>query len=185
MFLKMKLDELYKSRKIDMYCFISHLPEEEELKQHIHLAVNPNIRIDTRDLDDFLSEPDDNNDKPLGTCGIWYIIGKNNFYDWLLYVLHDLNYCHLKGYPDRKYVYSKYDFITSNQDYIINSVYEAYHQSNFAYNRTILDLVQNVPAKEIVKSGYININNMANFRYLTEFFQAADSNIKNKKELKL
>ena len=47
------------------YFFIYHIAEEDE-KDHIHLYIEPNTRIDTMDLQEFLEEPDPKNiQKPL------------------------------------------------------------------------------------------------------------------------
>ena len=55
------LNELVDSRQIRYYMWINHAPEEDELSYHKHLVVCPDERIDTRNLDDKLEEPDPDN----------------------------------------------------------------------------------------------------------------------------
>ena len=62
------LEKLYKSHKIDFYAYIKHTgemdPFGESEKDHIHLFLIPNKRINTSDLDDLFIEPVPNS-KPL------------------------------------------------------------------------------------------------------------------------
>ena len=52
-FLEQKLAELLRNHKIQDYFFIYHIAEEDEKKDHIHLYIEPNTRIDTMDLQEF------------------------------------------------------------------------------------------------------------------------------------
>lgn len=41
-YLRLKLDELIKAKKITFYAYIPHRKEEDENKDHIHLFLEPN-----------------------------------------------------------------------------------------------------------------------------------------------
>ena len=87
-FLKTVLEGLIRNHVIDFYCFINHLgeldPFGEREKDHTHLFIIPNHRINTCDLDIQFIEPVPNN-KPL-KCITWQT---SKIDDWILYVLHD------------------------------------------------------------------------------------------------
>ena len=146
-----KLNELVKSNKLDFFALISHKAEEDEKKDHDHLIIFPNTAVDTRELDAYLKCVPNENGETFGTCGIWHTVGKKNVSDWILYVLHDVMYMRIKGYTDRKYTYSEYDFLSSNQDGMDNLVYDAYHTSTFTFNRRVLDLI--IKSKDIKQTG--------------------------------
>ena len=112
-FLKIKLDELVKAKKISFYCFIKHKAEEDEKKDHIHLFVDPSAIIQTDDLKDNLIEFDPKNPTLPLTC----LTAKSckNFGDAYLYFKHDKAYLTSKG-QSRKYHYRFEDFRTSSED---------------------------------------------------------------------
>lgn len=87
------LEELFNTGTIEDYRFIKHFKEGPELKDHYHLIVFPNGRIDTFELRKMFEEPDPNNTKPLGCLPFRCSEPLN----WILYVLHDKEY--LKAHP--------------------------------------------------------------------------------------
>lgn len=108
------LDELFNTGTIEDYRFIIHYAEGPELKDHYHLMVFPNGRIDTFELRKMFEEPDPNNNLPLGCMPFRYSEPLN----WILYVLHDKEY--LKAHPkeddfdeeENKYRYQIEDIIS-------------------------------------------------------------------------
>lgn len=117
-FLALKLDELYKARKIQFYAFIKHQPEEDEKKAHFHVYVEPSSKIDTNDLKDVFIEKDPNgSNKPLKTLN-W---GKSDFSNWFWYSMHDPRYLASK-FESRKYSYHVEDFISSDDDELLCKV---------------------------------------------------------------
>lgn len=112
-FLERKLNELIDRRIIDFWAFIEHLPEEDEKKEHKHVHIVPNGKIDTDQVKDFLTElnPADI-EHPFG-C-LWFQSSK--FDDWYFYELHDIEYLASKG-QSRKYQYLESDFVYSSEDY--------------------------------------------------------------------
>lgn len=92
-FLIKVLEELYNTGTIEDYRYIIHYAEGPELKDHFHLIVFPNGRINTFELRKMFEEPDPNNKLPLGCMPFRYSEPLN----WILYVLHDKEY--LKAHP--------------------------------------------------------------------------------------
>lgn len=55
-FLKLRLNDLIKSKKICDWMFIQHTAEADEKKDHIHLWIKPNTLLDTMDLQEHFLE---------------------------------------------------------------------------------------------------------------------------------
>lgn len=90
-FLVEKLQELYSAHIIQAYCYIKHKGEDGD-KDHIHLRIEPNKKLDPMELTDMLKEYVKGQDKPLGVRP-WRPSKEE---DWTLYVLHDHDYLNLK-----------------------------------------------------------------------------------------
>lgn len=92
-FLKKKLEQWYHEHLIRAYMFIFHKGEDGD-KDHIHLRIEPNKRLDPMDLMDELCMEVDPNDrsKNLG-CRPWRPSKEE---DWFLYVVHDKKYLDFK-----------------------------------------------------------------------------------------
>ena len=78
------LTSLYESKRIEDYRFIFHYGEDGD-KDHYHVYIVPNRRIDTALLRDMFNEQDPNNDKPLGCLPFRNSKGDH----WIMYVIHD------------------------------------------------------------------------------------------------
>ncbi len=86
-FLHEKMEELVKSHTLQAYTYIYHKGEEGD-KDHIHLRIEPNKRIDPMNLTEMLKEYVIGEDKPR-VCRPW----RNSVEeDWILYVLQDTDY---------------------------------------------------------------------------------------------
>ena len=110
-FLKNKLDIWYRHHMIQCYMFICHKGEDGD-KDHIHVRIEPNKRLDPMDLSDMLKEPDPHNTKPLG-CRPWRSSKEE---DWFLYAIHDKEYLKVKygnSNKDGKIEYDISDIICS------------------------------------------------------------------------
>lgn len=116
-FLKAKLDHFVTNKIISFYCFIEHLPEDDEAgnKKHIHLYIEPSKMVQTDDLRQELKEIDLNNiNKPLGVLPF----RSSDFGNWYLYSIHDTKYLAMKG-QSRRYHYKHDDIITSDSDFLL------------------------------------------------------------------
>ena len=100
-FLQAKLDELMRNKVISAYFWVNHFAEEDERKNHKHLWLKPNRRIDTMELQQYFIEPfTDARLKPLG-C-IDFVSSKID--DALLYFAHWKSYLAYK-HQSRRYHY--------------------------------------------------------------------------------
>lgn len=86
-FLKRKLDEMLKAHKITDYRYIFHYGEDGD-KDHYHVYIEPNRRIDTAVLRDEFNEIPTQGEKPLG-CMPFHA---SKFDHWIMYVIHDPKY---------------------------------------------------------------------------------------------
>jgi len=96
-FLIEKLQILYDAHIIQAWQYIVHKGEDGD-KDHIHLRIEPNKRIDAMDLTEKFKEFEKGKDKPLGVRP-WR---NSKEEDWYLYAVHDSDYLSLKyGGGDR------------------------------------------------------------------------------------
>lgn len=151
-FLKFKLNELIKRHDIVFYCFIHHLPESDELKEHIHLFIEPNTTIDTMSIQEFLQEFDPNHKKPLGCISFV----KSQPDDFILYTQHYPPYLAFKN-QSRECIYQKSDFVFSDEDTFESLYHHAFYESDFAQRFVVLNMLndKNVAPHELVLSGHI------------------------------
>lgn len=90
-FLKEKLDSWIQAHIIQAYQYICHKGEDGD-KDHIHLRIEPNKKLDPMVLSDELREYQMGKDKPLG-CRPFRPSKEE---DWILYAVHDETYLKLK-----------------------------------------------------------------------------------------
>ena len=96
-FLKEKLDSWLDAHIIMSYQYICHKGETDDLKiddkkDHIHLRIEPNKKLDPMDLMDELREFEPGKDKPL-SCRPFRPSKEE---DWFLYAVHDETYLKIK-----------------------------------------------------------------------------------------
>lgn len=109
-YLTLKLNELLESKIISYWHFIKHKADLDDTKDHIHLYIEPNKRIDTMSLMDHFKEKDLSNDKPLGVIAFRLC---NSLADWLWYGIHDETYLMGKNLV-RNYHYTFDDIVASD-----------------------------------------------------------------------
>lgn len=110
-FLTEKLQSLYDSHIIQAWQYIKHKGEDGD-KDHIHLRIEPNKRIDPMELTEIFKEYVMGKDKPLGVRP-WR---QSKEVDWFLYAVHDSDYLSLKygcGERGEKLPYDWKDINTS------------------------------------------------------------------------
>lgn len=90
-FLREKLETWLKAHIIQSYMYICHKGEDGD-KDHIHLRIEPNKKLDPMDLTEQLKEYVVGNEKPL-CCRPWR---PSNEEDWTLYAVHDEEYLKIK-----------------------------------------------------------------------------------------
>ena len=113
-YLRLRLNELVKAKKLSFWAFITHKPEDDEggKKEHHHVYAEPAKMLQTDDLREYLKEFDPARpDKPKG-CLKWT---SSKFDSWYLYALHDKRYLASKG-ESRKFHYLHDDIQASDDD---------------------------------------------------------------------
>lgn len=95
-FLRTTLENLIKGHTISDYYFIPHQADTDDLKDHIHVWVQPNRSLDTMTLQEAFKEIDPNNlEHPLGCISF----RPSKLDDWILYGLHLQPYLEAKASP--------------------------------------------------------------------------------------
>lgn len=95
-FLREKLETWIDAHIIQSYMYICHKGEDGD-KDHIHLRVEPNKRLDPMDLSAQLMEYEIGKSKPLGVR-TWRPSKEE---DWILYAVHDKDYLETKYASDK------------------------------------------------------------------------------------
>lgn len=95
-FLKEKLDSWHSAHIIQAYMYICHKGEDGD-KDHIHLRVEPNKKLDQMELTEGLKEYLQGEEKPRGVRP-WRPSKEE---DWFLYAVHDRDYMRLKYAEDK------------------------------------------------------------------------------------
>lgn len=156
--LKNNLDFLVSEHFIDFYAFVEHLPEDNELKEHKHLLVFPNGRIDTTVLDGYLIQANlDEPDKPYKN--IWW--QKSKPIEWVLYCTHNIEYCLATNSGYKKYQYDITCFISSDYDGLQELFLQSFHSQEFAKYSVAYRLVNGEKVSTLVKEGVVTINDSA------------------------
>lgn len=125
-FIVRKLETMFKANIVTDYRYIKHIGEDGD-KDHIHMLIYPNKRIDTAILrNEFIEVPKEqtDNDKPLG-CLPFRTSAPDH---WLMYVLHDKDY--LKAHNsdndgDGKIEYQIDDIVTPFKEQLIRDYRKA------------------------------------------------------------
>ena len=139
-FLTRLLDRLLASNTIVDYRYIFHHGEDSDKKDHYHVWIEPNKRIDTGALANEFIEADPNNDKPL-IC-LPFRTSKSDH--WLMYVLHDADYLkahHSDNDGDGKIEYHVDDIKTPYREQLMRDYKKALPLKQ-TENQQILDLIK-------------------------------------------
>lgn len=119
-FLVEKLQSLYDAHIIQAWQYIKHKGEDGD-KDHIHLRIEPNKRIDPMELTEMFKEFEKGKEKPLGVRP-WR---NSKEEDWFLYAVHDSDYLSLKyggGFRGEKLPYDWKD-INISPDYDLETAW--------------------------------------------------------------
>lgn len=152
-FLVAKLSELLKQHTIVRWYYVRHTAEKDEAKDHFHVYVEPNKRIDTAALSDAFRELDPKKpDKPLGVRP-WET---SKIDDWILYGLHDSAYLASK-LESREFVYTPDDIKAWDDEDKETAIKHAYGGSDWAKSRRLARLLEDnlLTPYEAVKDGLV------------------------------
>ena len=129
-YLYAKLNELVDCRILSFYSYIKHYGEPNESndtkKDHYHIYIEPNKRIDTSSLKLEFNEHTNDGDEPLKCLPFQ----NSKFDDWYYYCIHDPIYLARKG-MNRLYSYKQKDIVSSDKDFLLEKVNEI---NTFEYN---------------------------------------------------
>lgn len=156
-FLDRKLAELIRNHRIQDYFYILHHAEEDEKKDHIHLYLEPNTRLDTMEIQEFLEEPDPKYPKkPLRPLPFKFC---RNLDEWILYVEHFPPYLASK-FEERRFVYDYGDFRFYNEDSFFDAWLHAHKGSEWAHRNSLLEQLRNpyVQGLDLILNGSVPLN---------------------------
>lgn len=161
-FLISKLEELKRQHIIDFYMLIKHTGEidmfGEKEKDHFHVFIIPNKRINTSYLDDIFIEPVPDN-KPL-KCISWNVSKSD---DWILYCLHDENYLKIKM-ETRQIHYTYGDIKSSDEEDLRRRYRSAYQSSGYARMKNLFEYVRSGGSlQDLMQIGAIPVNQIGDY----------------------
>lgn len=160
-FLVKKLNELVKARVISCWFYIVHQPEEDEKKQHIHLYMEPNKKVNTMDLSDEFIQRVKGEKLPRKVIDM----RPSKFDDWFLYALHDPDYLASKMLV-KKYRYQIEEMVTSDPDLLQIRSFEVFHESKVFQDNRFLNFLRNGGSvTDLCRSGFISPSRA--FQYLS------------------
>lgn len=153
-YLEWVLNRLLNNDVITFWCYVEHMAESNETKDHIHLYIEPSNRVDTSVLRKEFDEIDlDNSDnKPLSVMPF----NASHFKDWYLYSMHDIDYLRSKGL-DRDIYYSRENFVSSDTNYFMEKINTIDY--NYGLTGKIIEAVNNnISFKNLILCGVVKIN---------------------------
>lgn len=169
-YLTLKLEEWRKAKIISWWCYIYHFAEDDEqgLKDHIHLYVEPAKMLQTEDLRSDLRELDPDHEKPLG-CLSW---ASSKFDHWYMYVLHDEAYLASKG-QSRVYHYRHDELVTNDPDELLHRARSIDHLALSPYRAMQEAQEHGITWEEYFSRGHIPIPQIRAFATAWELLMQA------------
>lgn len=156
-FLTNFLTELFNNGNIQFWCAIYHLGEWDEDKQrddknHFHVYIEPNERIDTTQLQKMSCEFIEGYTKPL-KCMDFRL---SELDDWVWYELHDEAYLRTK-FETKQYHYSREDFFTSEflEEDLELRLDRALHSGKISELLKKRKMLDDYSANELAYMGYV------------------------------
>lgn len=174
-FLKEKLDSLIDNHTIQAYQYIFHKGEDGD-KDHIHLRVEPNKRLDPMDLGELFIEYKIGEKRPL-KCLTWRPSKEE---DWFLYVVHDSDYLKYKyggGESKEKLPYDWKQIVVSD-GYELETVFIRAKASLLHSNASIASRIEKGEKPlNLIKEGInpILINSISNAFYKAQYSEIMEA----------
>lgn len=163
-FLIMKLNELYQAHTINRWYFIEHKPEEDEKKNHFHVFMMPNKRVDMMELKEFFDESDPDHGKPRCCIAFHY----SDLDEWMLYAIHYEPFLTYK-HESRIYHYEAQEIEAFCELSLADDFHHALHCSRFAQQNQMLTTIKDYrfcPA-DLILDGHIPLSMASQVNALT------------------
>ena len=146
---------------IDFYAFVRHSPEDDELKEHIHLYIVPSTLLQTDYITEHLQEYDSTHpDKPLGCIAC----KSSKFDDWYMYGLHDKAYLASKGQA-RKHYYVQQDFVVSDEVYFRDEIHQIDRSKYVGMQRLQDAVMDGITFEYMVATGQVPVQLIRQYEY--------------------
>lgn len=171
-FLAGKLRDLVRQGIIEYAHWIQHKAEEDEKKDHFHLVLKPNKRLNTGALQNEFKETVAGEDKPRGVLPFQ----SSKMQDWILYAVHDRAYLIRKNKQMRKFQYEKGDIRTTEPD-LLDEDWKDAHEGEDTRIGQIIDLAKKgITWKDVLQMGIIPTNQLFQFREVFFTFYETEEN---------
>lgn len=175
-FLKGKLYTLVQQGIIEYAHWIYHKPEKDETKEHAHLVLKPNRRLDTSALRNEFLELVTGEEKPRNVLPFQ----SSKMKDWILYAVHDKYYL-LRKNQNRAITYQKSDLHSTEYDLLEEDWRDAHEGEDGRIKQVIEAARGGVPFATLLEMGVIPINLLFQFKdiYQNFFRDATERNGRN------
>lgn len=176
------LDALLKSKRIEFYTYIPHKGEYDEItkhqdKDHIHVFIIPNGRLDTVELLDNFVEITPEHEKPLRCINFV----SSRFDAWYLYSIHDRDYLNTL-HEKRQYEYDISECRFSDEANFRQLVFETYHSSDITLNMRLSQALKSgMNFKSLARSGHITLSKSSQYLSFRNLYYG-DQNENTKEE---
>lgn len=158
-FLAGTLRRLVKQGLIEYAHWIYHKPEEDEKKEHAHLVLKPNKRLDTSALRKEFVETVAGEDLPRGILPFQ----SSKMGDWMLYAVHDVAYLVRKCQKRREH-YKREDIHTTEPD-LLSEHWRECHEGEDSRVAQVIELAeQGLEWRDLIKLGFIPVNQLFQYR---------------------
>lgn len=178
-FVERKMTELFDAQIVEDYRFIKHIGEDGD-KDHIHMIIYPNKRIDTAKLREEFKEVIATEEKPLGCMPF----RSSKPEHWLMYVLHDSLYLqsHNADSEDGKIEYSLEEIKTPFPEQLERDYKKAIQLRQTEQQKVIDALAQGLTGTDIIYSMNINAHLVTAIKKLVKEEYISDRAIKKSSE---
>lgn len=169
-FLTKTLNKLIDDHVVLFWFYVKHLPESNEGKEHFHVYIEPDIRIDTNEFRQQFEElpPKDSKEKdiirPLP-------FEKSNFDNAYLYFTHNKVYLNSKGFYKQYYNYTN---VVSSDDFLLQEkvgLIDFYKIQGSRANRIKDAIIHGVCFEDMVLTGLIPVQQINQYQKLYDILR--------------
>ena len=162
-FLVKQLNDLVNNHVILFWFYVKHFAEDDEKKEHIHLYLEPDIRIDTNDLrSNFEELPSLDSDCKDIIRPLPFTISK--FDTAYLYFTHNKLYLNSHGYVKKYYNYTD---VKTSDDFLLHdkiALIDYYKIEGGRANQVKQAMLSGVSFEEMCDSGMIPIQQIKQYQ---------------------